>query len=84
MKRASRVLVLMLLIPAMGAGVLAGCGKKGPPLPPLPPRQAPAKKQDSGVILKRPAARVQMVVLERGLKRGADRTPWSLIKKKRS
>ncbi len=84
MKSTPGAWVLMLLIPAFCIGVLAGCGKKGPPLPPLPPRQSPAKKQDKGAMLKGSAALGEVAVLDRGLKRGAGRKPLSLTQKKRS
>ncbi len=29
----------MLIVPVFALSLLAGCGKKGPPLPPLPPER---------------------------------------------
>ncbi len=43
---------LVLVIPALGLTVLAGCGKKGPPLPPLPEGPPPAEKPENGARLR--------------------------------
>jgi len=42
--------LFFLIIPVLGLAMLAGCGKKGPPLPPLPDKDAGIYRPEPSTI----------------------------------
>ncbi len=48
MRGLMKTFFLLFLLPAIVVVLAGGCGKKGPPLPPLPEGPAPVEKPEKG------------------------------------
>jgi len=51
MKVTLKSVFTFIAVPAFALCILAGCGKKGPPLPPLPPEKGAALLPEKGAAL---------------------------------
>jgi len=66
MSRGPRSISVTLVIAALGLVMLTGCGKKGPPLPPLPPEKG-------ALLYKTTPDEAEAISVERAADRNAEK-----------